>query len=92
MWLTTFEFMSYKKARFIIDVFDDLEEFFDNISSYKHILNKGFSEEEIAELNNEKSLSYIEQVIRNYDELGIDIVTIKSDKYSKLLLEIAQVG
>jgi len=88
MWLTTFDFMSYKKAKFIIDQFDDLEELFDHISNYKSVLSKMFSAFEINELILENNFSYIDNVIRNYDELDIEIVTIRSEKYSNLLKEI----
>jgi Mg2+/Co2+ transporter CorC len=66
--------MSYKKAKFMIDTFEDLEEFFDNIAEYKDDLLNLFEIEEINELIQEKSLSYIESVIKNYYELGIDVV------------------
>lgn len=88
MWLTTIEFMSYKKARFIVDTFIDLEDFFDNISKYKLELKKVFSEEEIVTLINESNLHYIESVIPNYEKLDIKIVTLRSKIYPTLLKEI----
>ena len=88
MWLSTFEFMSYKKARFILDNFGDLEEFLDNIQSYRDILSKCFGNEEIHELFKNRNLNYVEKVIVNYDKLGIVVVTLRSDAYPKLLLEI----
>ena len=42
MWLSSFEFMSYKKARYIIDTFDNLEDLFDNLDKHKSILLKIF--------------------------------------------------
>ena len=88
MWLSTFEFMSYKKARFIIDCFQDFEDFFDNMEKYKSELKKIFETNEINELIQERSLSYIESVIRNYEELDIVVLTLKSKGYPKLLKEI----
>ena len=32
MWLSTFDFMNYKRAKFIVDNYDDLEDLFDNIT------------------------------------------------------------
>ena len=31
MWLSTFDFMSYKLAKFIVDNYEDLEDLFDNL-------------------------------------------------------------
>lgn len=88
MWLTTIDFMSYKKARFILDSFSDLEDFFDNIIKYKSELKKAFSEEEIVTLINDADLQYIESVIPNYEKLDIKIVTLRSQIYPALLKEI----
>lgn len=88
MWLSSFDFMSYKKARFIIDNFEDLEEFFDNIKDYKLDLSKIFEQDEIEELVSSNQLNYIESVIDNYSQLGIQVVTIRSEEYPELLREI----
>ena len=88
MWLSTFEFMNYKRAKFIIDNYEDLEDLFDNISEYKAELIQIFDIEEYNELVQERSLLYIEETIRNYDKLGIVVVTIRSNEYPELLKEI----
>jgi len=88
MWLTTFDFMSYKKAKFILDNFNDLEYLFDNLSDYKADLLKTFDVNEFEELLSNRSLKYIEQVIVNYNKLGIEVVTMRSEDYPELLLEI----
>lgn len=88
MWLTTFDFMSYKKARFIIDSFDNLEEFFDNINVYIPVLKQTFETSEVENLIREANLNYINKVITNYNELGIQVVTIKSEGYPNSLMEI----
>jgi DNA processing protein len=87
MWMSSFDFMSYKKAKFLIDNFEDLEGFFDNISNFRNELRKLFDDDEINELIQEKSLSYIDSVIVNYEKLGIKVVTIRSEDYSNLLKE-----
>ncbi|MGN0960680.1 MAG: DNA-processing protein DprA [Christensenellales bacterium] len=87
MWLSTFEFMSYKKAKFLVDNFD-LDTLFDNIEDFSSDLLKCFSKPELTELVRNRNLSYIEKVIKNYDELGITIVTIRSNAYPELLKEI----
>lgn len=88
MWLSTFEFMNYKRAKFIVDNYDDLEDLFDNIADYKGELIQIFDLQEYNELVQGRSLQYIEETIRNYDKLGIEVVTIRSDSYPELLKEI----
>lgn len=88
MWLTTHAFMSYKSAKFIVDNFNDLEDFFDNLENYVNELLKCFEKEEIRELIKNRNLNFIEKVIKNYDELGIKVVTIRSEAYPELLKEI----
>lgn len=87
MWLTTFDFMSYKKARDIIDTFDDLEDFFDNLNIYKKQLLKIFSDNEFSTLLSNNNLVYIDRCIENYDKLGIEVVTCVSENYPDLLKE-----
>lgn len=89
MWLSTFEFMSYKKAKHVIDTFDNLEYFFDNIENLSQQLINAFDNSEIKELLRNRNLTFIESVIGNYDKLGIEIVTIRSDGYPELLKEIS---
>lgn len=87
MWLSSFDFMTYKKARYIIDTFEDLEEFFDNISKFRSQLLKVFESDEYIQLLNENNLVYIERVIENYEKLGIEVVTVNSEYYPELLRE-----
>lgn len=89
MWLSSFEYMSYKKAKFILDNFENLEDFFDNIRSYKNKLISTFESEEINDLCDNNNLVYIDRVIDNYDKLGIDVVTLRSENYPALLKEIS---
>ena len=88
IWLMTFDFMSYKKAKFVIDNFDDLLDFHDNIKAYSIKLKSEFSSNEINTMINDSNLYNVDRLISNYIKAGIDIVTIKSDKYPPLLKEI----
>lgn len=88
MWLSTFDFMSFKKAKFVLDYFEDLEDFFDNIEDFRDILSKVFERSEIDKMLRERNLSFIKQVIANYDELDIKVVTQRSEEYPELLKEI----
>lgn len=89
MWLTSFDFMSYKKAKALIENIDDLEDMFDNMSNYKSILGKIFEKDELAEMIENNNLVYIERCIASYEELGIKVVTCISQDYSPLLKEIS---
>lgn len=88
MWLSTFEFMNYKRAKFIVDNYEDLEDLFDNIDDYKNELTQIFDLEEFHEIVKDRNLYYIEETIKNYDKLGIEVVTIRSESYPDLLREI----
>lgn len=86
MWLTTFEFMTYKKAREVVDNIEDLEDFFNSPDKYKNKL-PSFEVDEINEIKNNNNLTYINRCIENYEKLGIEVVTIKSENYPELLKE-----
>ena len=88
MWLTSFDFMTYKKAKTLIETIDNLEEMFNNMSKYKSTLDKIFDKNELDELLSNNNLVYIDRCIDNYEKLGIKVVTIKSEDYSDLLKEI----
>lgn len=87
MWLSTLEFMSFKKAKYILDSFE-LEDFFDNIRDYESMLSPIFDKSEIREMERNRTLSFIEQVIESYEDMGIKVVTLKSAEYPELLREI----
>lgn len=87
VWLTTFQFMNYKRARLIIDSFENLEEFFDGIENHRDFLSKSFSLEEIHELIKHRNFLDVDTVISQYDKLDISVVTCKSETYPELLKE-----
>lgn len=88
IWLTTFEFMSYKKAKYIVDTVPFLDDFIDNVKNYKMHLSTVFSLDEINEMASSSNLNQVDRLTTEYEKLGIKVVTIKSEEYSKLLLEI----
>ena len=63
MWLSTFEFMNYKRAKFIVDNYDDLEDLFDNIADYKPELIQIFDIDEYEVLVRERNLYYVEDTM-----------------------------
>ncbi len=89
IWLTTFDFMSYKKAKLLIDNYESLEEVFCNLSNHKSELLKIFDESEYNELKNNNNFLYVDRLINNYEQLKIKIVTIRSNTYPELLQEIS---
>lgn len=88
LWLSSFEFMSYKRARYILDEYDDLEDLFDNLHSYKKQLLKVFELDELNQMLKERNLLQVDQLLENYTKLDIKIITIKSENYPELLSEI----
>lgn len=88
IWLTTFEFMSYKKAKFIVDNVPFLDDFVENVNRYRNTLSSMFSQDEISEMANNFNGAAIDRLIDDYNDINIQIVTIKSDSYSDLLREI----
>ena len=89
MWLSTFEFMSYKKAYSFIEIFEEnLEDVFDNLRNYKNTLVKIFEHVEYNELILNNNLVEIERIIKEYEKLNIKVITIISDNYPELLKEI----
>ena len=87
MWLSSFDFMTYKKAKLFVDNFVSLCDVFDNLSKYRNDLLKMFSDKEYNCLIEDNNLVYIDRVIENYKKLGVEVVTIKSDLYPELLKE-----
>lgn len=87
MWLNSFEFLSYKKVRTIVDNFDDLKDLFDSLDDHKSDLLKTIKPEEYASIKENNNLVQVDRAIAEYEKLGIRVVTIKSDTYPELLKE-----
>lgn len=87
LWLSSFEFMSYKKAMQIIDLFD-LDDLFNNLKEYRADLLKIVKAQEFDEMLTNNNLMYVDSIIRGYDEHLIKAITYKSDDYPRLLKEI----
>lgn len=87
IWLSSFEFMSYKKLKLIVDNFEDLDELFYNLDDYKSDLTKIIKKDEFAQLKENNNLFGVDRVISEYDKLGIRAISIKNDDYPELLRE-----
>lgn len=87
MWLSSFEFLSYKKIKAIIDNFDDIEDLFDCLDDYKADLLKIIKLEEYVSIKEQRNLVLVERAIAEYEKLDIKVLTIKSMEYPELLKE-----
>ena len=87
LWLSSFDFVSYKKAMQIIDLFD-LDDLFNNLKDYRKDLLKIIKASEFDELLENNNLMYVDGIIRGYNEHSIRAITYRSDKYPELLREI----
>ena len=87
IWLSSFEFVTYKKIMSIIDNFD-LVDLFDNLLEYKKDLMNIFTANEYIDLLNNNNFLEVDRVIDNYERSNIKMVTIKSVDYPQLLKEI----
>ncbi|MBE5738339.1 MAG: DNA-protecting protein DprA [Clostridiales bacterium] len=88
MWLSSFEFVSYKKVKAVLDTFDNLEELFNNLKDYKLELLKIFKHNEYEELLSANNFLYVTNTINNYEKQDIKVLTIKSEEYPEYLREI----
>lgn len=86
LWLSSFDFVSYKKAMQIIDLFD-LDDLFNNLKEYRADLLKIIKPSEYDELLANNNLMYVDSIIRGYDEHSIKAITYKSKEYPQLLKE-----
>ena len=87
MWLSSFDFLTYKKIKAIIDNFDDIEDLFDCLDDYKADLLKIIKLEEYVSIKEQRNLVLVERAIAEYEKLDIKVLTIKSNEYPELLKE-----
>lgn len=69
-------------------MFPNLEFLFNNFEKLNEKLSKIITNEHYNKMSINNNWSYINQLLLNYEKLNIKIVTILSEKYSKLLKEI----
>ncbi len=86
IWLSLFDNISYKKAKYIIDNFD-LEDLFDNLKDYKAKLFKVIKSEDYNELLLNNNLMQVNRLLDEYKKMDISIVTYLSQYYPECLRE-----
>lgn len=87
IWLDLFEFLSLKKKMDIVEHYPKLIDFWNNFEKDKLDNEALLGKENYSKMLFSWDENFLNNYIRNYDNLGVKIVTLKSDKYPKLLKE-----
>lgn len=87
IWLDMFEFISLKKKMDLIDRYPNLIDLWDKFEQDRVYLEDLFGKENYAKMLFSWDNNFLNNYIRNFDNMGITMVTLKSDSYPKLLKE-----
>ena len=87
IWLDLFEFLSLKKRSELLNHYNNLEDLWNRFRTDEDYLQKLIGKENYSKMLFSLDYNFLNNYIRNYDNFGIKIVTIKSDAYPKLLKE-----
>ena len=87
IWLDLFEFLSLKKKSELLEHYENLEDLWNRFKSDKDYLQDLIGKENYSKMLFSWDYNFVNNYIRNYDNLGIKLVTIKSNDYPKLLKE-----
>ena len=87
IWLDMFEFISLKKKMDIIEHYTNLTDLWTNFEKDKSYFESLVGEENYTKMLFSWDDNFLNNYIRNFENMGINIVTIKSDSYPKLLKE-----
>jgi len=88
IWLSSFDFMSSKKIKSIIDNYN-IVDFYDNLLLHKPFLEKILDSDQVSDMFLNNNMVYVDRVISNYNELNIKMITITSSDYPETLLNIS---
>ncbi len=86
--LSMLDGVSLKKKYAIFYLFDDLSAIWQNSLKNSQKLLQIIGEKDYNKMMNTLSLDYIDNYIKNLASMGIEFITIESEKYPKLLKEI----
>lgn len=88
LWLSGFEFVTYKKFQRMLEAFDDFADLFENIRGYRSKLLDIFNTDEYSQLLDNNNFSQTDRVLLEYEKLGIGIITILNTDYPEILKQI----
>ena len=81
IWLDLFEFLSLKKKSELLEHYENLEDLWNRFKSDKDYLQDLIGKENYSKMLFSWDYNFVNNYIRNYDNLGIKLVTIKSNDY-----------
>ncbi len=87
IWLNSFDFLSLKKLHQLIDMYPNCTDLWNNFEKDKIEITNIVGEEYYGKMLFSLDENFLNNYIRSYDNLGIKIVTIKSETYPDLLRE-----
>ena len=88
IWLDNFDFLSYNKKAKILKLFDLEEDIIENLNRQKVQLSKIISEKEYNTMNSNRDKEKLNEMLESYKNDGIEVLTLFSPNYPKLLKEI----
>jgi len=87
IWLDLFEFLSLKKKNEILEQYSDITSLWKNFEKDKEKLEVLLGKENYNKMLFSWDDNFLTNYIRNFDNMGVKIVTIKSESYPQLLKE-----
>jgi len=87
IWMDIFEFLSLKKKNEILNEYPDITLFWNNFEKDKAKLTKLLGEENYNKMLFSWDDNFLNNYIRNFDNMSIKMITLKSEGYPKMLKE-----
>ena len=87
IWLDCFEFLSLKKKMDLIDHYDNLETLWNNFDKDRYYISSLIGEDNYDKMLFSWDTNYLNNYIRNFENIGVTMVTYVSKSYPKLLKE-----
>ena len=89
VWLDVFDNLTVKKKYSILNAFKNPAELFSEFKNSYGKLRAVITEDEFNKMNYALNEQFINNQIISYNKIGVQLVTINSSTYSKLLLQTA---
>ncbi len=88
VWLSLFDFLTYKKQNILINLYSTPKELWNNFSVSNAKISEILTNSEIDKMVDLKDDNYLKTYYQNLKQQNIEVVTLVSDHYPKLLKEI----